>query len=124
MANPNVDPYILWTSGVENETEEGPYRISRGAGHLGRLAQLVCPTLFAQECGAPKRAIFRSFVRAGFAQMRADNTTNWLTSVFAGAAGGPAGFAISALGLFGVSYGRGYTDAMWNYTKKCPGWYW
>ncbi|HSK08710.1 MAG TPA: hypothetical protein VK911_03980 [Vicinamibacterales bacterium] len=123
LADPNADPYVLWMDGLETERSFEP-RV-RLQGPLDRLAGRLFPTLLAQDpCYTRGRQAVRSFIRAGFTRMRADNTYNWMGSIFAGAAGGPAGFAISTLGLFGASYGTGYLDALWNYTKRCPGWYW
>jgi hypothetical protein len=125
LTNPNANPYVMWVAGVETERDFGPRQAHLG-GAVERLARLVFPVLAAADlpCDARGRQIVRSFMAAGFARMRADNTINWMTSVFAGAAGGPLGFTVGALGLFGASYATGYLDAVWNYSKRCPSWYW
>jgi hypothetical protein len=123
LTNPSANPYVMWVDGVETERDFSP-RIARNEGVLQRLAAAFFPTVLAQDCGANGRRIVRSFIDAGFRRMRADNTYNWMASIFAGAAGGPLGFTISTLGLFGASYATGYLDALWNFTQRCPGWYW
>ena len=125
LSSASANPYIMWVDGVETERDFSP-RTVRNQGVLQRLAGMLFPALHADElpCSANGRRVVRSFMSAGFNRMRADNTYNWMASVFAGAAGGPLGFTISALGLFGASYATGYLDAMWNYTKRCPSWYW
>ncbi len=125
LSNPNANPYVMWIDGVETERDFSP-RTVRNEGVLQQLAARLFPTLLAQDvgCGSNGRRIVRSFIYAGFARMKADHTYNWMASVFAGAAGGPLGFTISSLGLFGASYATGYLDALWNFTKRCPSWYW
>ncbi len=123
LKSPTANPYITWIGSVETERDFSP-RQARSEGVLQRLAGAFFPTLLAQDCGSNGRRIVRSFIDAGFRRMRADNTYNWMASVFAGAAGGPLGFTISAMGLFGASYATGYLDALWNFTQRCPGWYW
>lgn len=115
-------PSVIWIDGVETERAYSP----RAGGPLQKLARLLFPTLHAQEpgCTSRGRQIVRSFINSGLKRMRADNTYNWMAAVFAGAAGGPLGFTISAMGLFGASYATGYLDALWNFTKRCPDWYW
>ena len=125
LSSPTANPYIVWVAGVETERDFPP-RKARREGYVGRLAGRLFPTLFADDlpCDASGRRIVRSFMQAGFSRMKLDNTYNWMASIFAGAAGGPLGFTISALGLMGASYATGYLDAMWNYTRRCPDWYW
>lgn len=125
LTSPSANPSVIWIDGVETERDFSPRtRTARHDGVLQQLASGFFPTLYAQDCGSNGRRIVRSFIDAGLKRMRADNTYNWMASVFAGAAGGPAGFAISTLGLFGASYATGYLDALWNFTQRCPGWYW
>ncbi|MBP7570170.1 MAG: hypothetical protein KBA95_08950 [Acidobacteria bacterium] len=122
LKSATANPYVMWIDGVETERDFSP----RERGPLQQLGAMLFPTLHAEEpsCGSRGKRIVRSFIEAGFKRMRADNTYNWMASVFAGAAGGPLGFTISAMGLFGASYATGYLDALWNFTKRCPDWYW